>query len=182
MLGLEVSGNQLTNLIGCPEYINGPLLADNNILQSLIGCPRNINSDFSVFGNISLSTLEGGPSHVGGDFDVGNTAISNLVGTPSYIGGSLDVTSCFNLKSLKGIHQHIKKMYGRIYIGQTDIQSDILGIFMIAGCKGLSYTGSSVPLSKVANIVNCHITRGRSGAISCIQELISEGLSEYANM
>jgi hypothetical protein len=54
----DCSGNNLTNLIGCPNYVGDFFNCANNQLTSLIGCPTEIWQGFD-FGFNKLTNLEG---------------------------------------------------------------------------------------------------------------------------
>ena len=47
----DCSGNQLTSLKGCPNYINGSFFCNNNQLTNLKGCPTYVGGTFWCFGN-----------------------------------------------------------------------------------------------------------------------------------
>jgi hypothetical protein len=74
-------------------------------------------------------------------------------------------------------------MGGSIWLNNTAIESHILGIFFIKGCKGYSaFYKKGCKLYHATQIVNKHISKGRSGLLACTQELIEAGLSDFAQI
>ena len=65
---LYCGDNKLTDLVGCPEIIEGTFDCQNNKLASLLGCPIKVTDSFLCGGNL-LKDLNYLPEVVGGKFD-----------------------------------------------------------------------------------------------------------------
>jgi hypothetical protein len=61
------SGNELTNLKGCPMEVTRYCDCSFNKLTSLKGSPQKVGGDFNIRRN-SLTSLEGAPEQVGANF------------------------------------------------------------------------------------------------------------------
>jgi hypothetical protein len=158
--------------------IDGDLDLRQCELTSLEGCPTALSGGLFISRN-KLSTLLGGPTIVGNHFGASQCALTDLNGIPARIGGDLYLENN-PLTSLQGINK-LKEMNGWIYLRDCPITSHILGVFFIKGCKGI-FAGYSIQLQAASDIVNKHISKGRSGLIYCTQELIRAGLSQYADI
>jgi hypothetical protein len=81
-------------------YCNG------NNLTSLEGAPQTVGGDFSCYNN-NIKTLEGAPQTVGGGFYCENNDLTSLEGAPQTVGGEF---YCFNNKitSLAGAPKTIR--------------------------------------------------------------------------
>jgi len=92
--------NQLTSLVGAPHKVKNDFLCDNNSLISLVGAPRRVGGYFSCSYN-QLTTLVGVPQKVGADFWCDNNRLTSLEGAPLKVGNDL---YCGNnrLTSLEG--------------------------------------------------------------------------------
>ena len=99
------------NEIDPPESIKESLLlgyVDNNI-TSLEGSPRVVNGDFLCPG-VKITSLKGAPRVVGGSFDCSNTKIASLEGCPEEVGGSF---YCFSTRitSLEGCPEKVGESF-----------------------------------------------------------------------
>jgi hypothetical protein len=177
---IRASYNYLVDLMGAPTHIGGFLNVSDNRITTLLGCPETIDGSFFCHNNPLLS-LEYGPRTIGNDLNLTRTNISDLRGLPSYIGGNLVLENCGLLTSLANINRYGRTLKGKIHLDGTLISSHILGIFLLIECKGINYSGSG-DRRTVTDIVNRHISKGRSGMLSCQQELIEHGLHEYAQI
>ena len=74
-------------------------------LTSLEGAPRIVHGDFSCVAN-PLETLEGGPEKDKGDFSCNSTNITSLKGAPEEVGGDFDCSKN-KLTRLTGISKKI---------------------------------------------------------------------------
>ena len=63
---------------------------DSSNLTSLKGCPKSIELDFDCSRNKRLTSLEGGPTTVGGSYSCAFTSITSLAGAPERIGSNFD--------------------------------------------------------------------------------------------
>ena len=113
-----------------------------------------------------LTSFEGAPPDVEEDFDVSHN----------------------NLADLKNIHEHVKHIGGELNVENNPIKSHILGVLLIDGLQGVKYgrvTGKvPIPFEEAFRIVNKYLpnTMGRSAVLHCQNELIENGLDEYAKL
>lgn len=83
----NISGNQLTNLIGSPKE-TGKFDASSNRLTSLHGSPKKVNGDYDVSQN-NLTSLEGMTNTIYGKVvDISRNPIISPVGFPSNFHGA----------------------------------------------------------------------------------------------
>lgn len=78
-----------------------------------------ISGDFVFTDDCNLTTLEGTPHTVGGDFFITSYKLTSLIGGPKYVGGSYDISESPNITSLKGIAEYIG---GSLCISGTGIK------------------------------------------------------------
>lgn len=165
---------KLTTLVGAPKKVIGNFNCEYNKLTSLEGGPKEVDSMFLCSYN-TLTSLKGAPRKVGKDFICVNSKLTSLEGIPSYIGGYFD---CSNnrLTSFKDIHKFTTEIHHRFYCEDNPIKSHVLGLLLIPGIKRI------VNDDKWANILNKYIGQGRKGMLDCQNELIEDGLEEYAQL
>ena len=96
----NISSTEIKTLKGCPIYVSGDFLCENNLLNSLEGSPITIDGSFSCSNN-RIKDLKGCPKEIGSDFACSNNEITSLEGCQERIEGSFD---CSNnrLRNLKG--------------------------------------------------------------------------------
>jgi hypothetical protein len=71
-----------------------------------------VDGDFDINDNRKLTSLEGCPEEIIGDFCARELAITNLVGGPKRVEGNFYVNNCSKLVSLKGIPHFIGRRLG----------------------------------------------------------------------
>ncbi len=77
-------------------------------LTSLEGAPSRVGGNFSCHGCTRLTSLEGAPSHIGGYFSCSNCdSLTSLKGAPFHVEGSFSCRECENLTSLEGAPSHV---------------------------------------------------------------------------
>ena len=84
--GFLCHGNQLSNLIGCPDSVVSGFYCYDNQLTSLEGCQERIIGRFICNGN-KLTNLERSPKSVGGNFYCNGNDLTSLSGCPVSVGG-----------------------------------------------------------------------------------------------
>ena len=133
-----------------------------------------------------VTSLEGCPSEINGDFLCISTKISSLEFAPKVIHGDF---TCFDNKmtSLKDIHKHIHQIDGTIRLNQPSwncrITSNILGLLKIKNLKEIVGLGAYDPFAKAANIINKYLPNPTTAQIiDCQNELIEAGFEEYAEL
>ncbi len=142
----------------------------------------------------NLSSLEGCPKVIGGDFYCNNNKLTSLDGCPEEVGrdnhGSFDCSGN-QIKDLKDIHLKLKKMDGTLVCGEK-IKSHVLGLFL-NGCRLLvendnsdKADGDSPPWVALVNIFLKAIHEDRSNAkeemYKCQEALIHHGFEPYAHV
>ena len=142
-------------------------------ITSLEGAPTVVSGEFDCNTNL-LKSLKGCPEHVGFLYADSNQ-IDSIEGLPktvkTYI--SLDHNKITNLHN---IHKMVKKMNGVIYLRDNPITSHILGVLLIEGCELII-----LDYPKVHNIINKHL-KGDRDVFACQEELIEAGFDEYAKL
>ena len=103
-------------------------ISDQN-LTSLEGCPKIIRGDFRC-GNNSLQSLVGGPERVEGSYYCGRNLLQSLDGIASYIDGHLTFENN-PIESIAGIHKKISYLGGRGIWAPSSCKKGVLDIFKI---------------------------------------------------
>ena len=174
-INYNCSGNRLTSLEGAPQKVDGYFDCSGNRLTSLEGAPQEVGGNFYC-GYNRLTSLEGAPQEVDGDFYCFNNRLTSLEGTPSKVDG---VFSCFNnpIKSLKGIGKnYVKEINGFIDLDECPIESHMLGLLKVKGLTKIKFNHNN----KVQEIINNHLKT--KDILSCQEELIENGLEQYAHL
>ena len=155
------------------QYKSGRFNVQNKDLTSLEGCPQHITGDFICTENW-LQTLVGGPQKVDGDYCSSYTDLTDLVGCAGYIGGSLYVGSN-NITSLVGIHKIIKSC-PRIQFENYKVKVGGIGLLLINDLNYIS--GIYTPFE----IIKSYLGTGTKGMMECSKELKAKGYEEYAKL
>jgi len=99
LIGLTIEGKKITEKTPSETW-SGHFGCSVNKLTSLEGAPSSVGGDFYSYKN-NLTTLEGAPSSVGGNFSCYNNQLTSLEGAPSSVGGYFNC-SVNHLISLEG--------------------------------------------------------------------------------
>jgi hypothetical protein len=106
----------------------------------------------------------------------------NLEGCPPYIGGSLSVINN-PISSLTGVHRIVRHV-SNIWLPYS-IQSSILGLLKIEGLHRVIAGGEMSPggdrFDLAIRLINKHL-RGDRDILACQEELIDNGLEEFAQL
>lgn len=103
---VDISHNKLTSLVGLPKSgWSGNLCIYYNNITSLEGCPEHIRGDFEA-SHIPITNMIGGPQHVSGHCLLNNTYINTLEGFPTRIGGNIFIGNT-------PLWEKLSKKYGR---------------------------------------------------------------------
>lgn len=157
-------------------------------LRILKGCPDVVNGSFIVAGNKSCNDAVGGPSIVRGNADYSNCSFFKFDGFPKEIYGNLDLHDTL-IKSIAGIHKHIKLVDGVINLGAngSKIRDGLMGLLLIRKLKRVSIMqklhppSSGIRIDDAINIVNKHLAGDRM-LTECQIELQDAGLAQYAKL
>jgi hypothetical protein len=152
---------------------NGCINVSFKNLTSLEGAPKEVGGNFFCSFN-QLTSLKDAPSKVGGSFSCLYNQLTSLEGAPEEINGAFN---CHDnkLTSLKDIHKQIKKIDGIFFANTNPIKSHILGLLLIKGI-----TKVKLDNKEVEDIINKYL--GIGDIFSAQEELIDAGLEEYAKL
>ena len=148
------------NKIDPPESIKGSIsLSFTDSVTSLEGCPKIINGNFNC-SYTNITSLEGCPEEVGENFDCSNTKITSLEGCPEKVGGSF---SCSNVSitSLKGCPEEIGGSFWCNYTSITSLEGgpkSINGYFTCSHTSITSLEGCPKIIDVDFNCSNTNIT------------------------
>ncbi|GAB5388713.1 MAG: hypothetical protein Alpg2KO_16810 [Alphaproteobacteria bacterium] len=105
---LNIQGNPLTDLTGCPADVGGDLYANNCALTSLQGAPERVGNHVYIGGN-KLTSLEHCPQMTAAaSLSAGNNELASLKGCPERL-GKLDVSGN-NLTDLVGAPRMVESV------------------------------------------------------------------------
>ncbi len=114
---------------------------------------------------------------------VNGTAISSLEGAPKYIDNCLDASNC-HIHSLVNVHKHLK--YCEILdIGNNPLSTGGIGLLLVKGLRKVTFSTKTNMFLKAFDameIINGYIPKGKAGLLTCQEELINNGLSEFAKL
>ena len=148
-------------------------------LTSLEGCPQLIRGDFNCENN-KLTSLVGSPRRIEGEF-YGNNAgkLESLEGCPRYVVSDFYIKNC-GLTNLHNIHKHIDYIGDTLYVTLNPIKSHILGILKIDGLWSVWLDNKEV--TKILHKYLKGIPVRERDILACQQELIDAGFEEYAQL
>lgn len=90
------------------KVIGGSMIIQTHSITTLEGCPNYVEGNFYCSRSY-ITDLNGSPQVVGGDFVIpSNRHLISLQGGPKFVGGLYDVTSC-KLTSLVGAPEEVQK-------------------------------------------------------------------------
>lgn len=121
------SGNNLTTMVGFPDYVGGNLMVENNFISNMEGFPKYVGNSVS-FSRNKLTSLEGLPDTINGNLELSFNKLeslkgcprivlghllasynyfTDLVGSPEEIGHDFFIQSSPNLTSIKGLTPNV---------------------------------------------------------------------------
>jgi hypothetical protein len=150
----KCSNNKLTSLKGMPRTINGDFWCFKNRLTSFEGCARTIKGNLNGNNNKLLTSLEGGPS---------------------FVGGNVHLFNCPKLTSLQNIHLHFPEVHGSFDLINTNVSEHMLGLLLVRGLWSVVINDA-----KLSSILRKHLN-GRN-LIACALELVEAGYEEQAKL
>jgi hypothetical protein len=103
-------------------------------LTSLEGSPREIYGDFDCSDNL-LTSLKGGPQEIDGDFDCSYNDLTSLEGGPKEVGGYFDCSGN-KLTSLKGSPEKVEGYFWCKYNELTSLEGAPWQIDGLFDCRG----------------------------------------------
>jgi hypothetical protein len=99
--------------------VSGFFNCSDNKLTTLEGAPKEVGGNFNCSNNNNLTSLEGAPKEVGGDFSCYNNNLTSLEGAPKEVGVYFDC-SMNKLSSLEGAPE---KVGGNFHCSLNDLTS-----------------------------------------------------------
>jgi hypothetical protein len=155
LIGLTINGKKITEKTPSEHWACNFRCSDNN-----------------------LTSLVGAPSSVGGYFGCANNKLTSLEGAPSSVSGNF-YCSHNKLTSLKGIEKILKKMDGIFYAYGNPLESHVIGLLLVPGCKEVK-----IDNIQVQEILNRHLQSpfGNKRVIECQSELLDSGLDDFAKL
>lgn len=146
-------------------------------ITTLKGSPRIAENRFVVSHNTFLESLEHGPSFVG-SFSASSTGIRTLKGGPRTVQGHYYIVDTPYLHSLEGLPDIIQG--GLVTTYREDLP--LLRLPLVHQLKEVTFINASIgnKASKVQEILNKHIDKGRHGALDLQRELIAQGFEGNA--
>jgi hypothetical protein len=177
LIGLTINNKKITEKTPSETWPGDFWCSDNNNLTSLEGAPSSVDGDFWCSYN-KLTSLVGAPSSVGGYFDCYYNNLTSLEGAPSSVGGYF---RCSNnhLTSLKGIEKILKQMNGTFFAYGNPLESHVIGLLLVPGCKEVRLDND-----QVQEILNRHLKSpfGKRRFFDCQSELLDANLDEWAKL
>jgi hypothetical protein len=143
----------------------------------------NVNKTFDCSWCVNLTSLEGVPNSITGDFIFNNCeSLTSLEEAPTSVIGDVIGFQCYKITSLEGIGKdYLELIDGDIFISHT-ICENILGLLKIQKLRYVDLLGyNKEPLNTAIGIINNHLTSGRRLS-KCREELIEAGLKEFAKL
>jgi hypothetical protein len=163
----------------------------SSVLKSLNGFPQHVTGNFSCdVRYMQNRTAVGGPVSVGGHAEYGEeNGWCSFEGFPQMIGSYLSVGVDY-MKTISGIHKHIKAIGNRLYLYgcNNDFIGGMMGLLLIRGLKIVHHSrndgepdSTETKTSIAIDIINKHLA-GDKFVTECQLELQDAGLAEYAKM
>jgi hypothetical protein len=192
----EDKSSSITSLEGCPSIVDS-FVCEYSKLTSLKYCPKIVNGMFSISNSNYITSLEYGPTYVGGGYYINNTSITSLEGTPKQINktfncadtkiNSLDYAPLIAKKDVYTNDNNIKQLsgIGRKYLKQIDqdfwipenLESNILGLCLIKQVKAIRCFTKNDDLKEVLSIIKKYL---HTPGDECAEELKQNRFNEYA--
>ncbi len=108
------------------------------------------------------------------------TDIDTIEIFPNIVRGHLGISSN-QIRSLVGVHNHLKYC-PQIDLSNNDIMEGGIGLLLVEGLFKIINHGKIHALNKAMQIINNYLILGQAGLLECQQELIEEGLDQYAKL
>ena len=186
------------------DYKHGPISLENLDVDTLVGFPvlklspqatnalklgRTINGPhINVSRNPRLTSLKGLQTSIY-DINASNCGLTDLTTAPQIIQGNASF-AINNITNLKGIgKQYLRHVYGSLNLYGCPITSHLMGLFFIRGLTEVLLgfiTADDHPLGPklllAMSIINKHLGSKEHDMMECQEELIQNGLKEYARV
>ncbi len=191
----SIRHNKLTSFKGIPKEINGNLCIEGNKILSFDYAPRKIHGNLNVSRN-KISSLENIPEYIGNSLILDSNPITSLIGIHKKIlkcvsislydlnieSGGLGLLFIEWLKCLNIIEYHAK-----LLADESKSQLEIVRNHINNGGTPSSFIEYNnqqklrkYKMIRFLIITEKYLGKGKNGVLACQQELIDEGLEEYA--
>lgn len=160
------------------DVYDGSIHLPDSHLTSLKDFPKEVMGDVYIPNNRGLTSLEGAPQRIKGEFDVNGSSITSIEFAPRIM-RAFSIRNTL-VKDLHNIHKQIDHLTN-FYTSGTKIESHILGLMMI---KNLSYVHINIKGFDVGNILNKHLKTPdiHIRTLQCQEELIENGFEDLAQL
>ena len=138
-----------------------------------------VAGDFSVEAK-GLTTLEGCPRTVGGQFFASYNRIKDLIGGPDHVGKRYVVRYCEQLESLDGLATHIGQHFAVIYKKDLPLLRSLVSPRIELDRPQYETWESVHQRRQVEQILRSYAGQGQSGALACAAELADAGFKGNA--
>ena len=125
---IEIINKDITEIPGYIHFgtIRGNFNCSNCNLTSLEGAPKEVGGDFGCAYCNSLISLKGSPKEVGGGFGCSYCDnLTSLKGAPKEVGGPFYCSWCRNLTSLKGAPEKVGESFSCYNCGKKFTKDDV---------------------------------------------------------
>ncbi len=171
MPNLKSSG-KLAHIIGNVTWLGQLRDEDGGYLEGTV----------DVVGGVSLPGLGLGLERlpvkfgaVSRHFSCGWNRLTSLEGAPSIVGG--DFWCAGNrLTTLVGVHRILRRIGGRLYITENRITSGGIGLVLVEGLIEI------IADQPAFEIINGFLGQGKKGLLRCQEALIEAGFGEFAQL
>lgn len=132
---------------------------ENGKLTTLEGCPRSIGGEFSCYKN-NLKTLEGGPLNVEGTYNCSTNKLTNVKNLPEYwkttkrCNGNLDLSNNY-LTSLEGCPENVSQWFDCNINMLKTLEFGPKNVRTSYDCKHNSLTSLNGCATDIGNEFNC---------------------------
>lgn len=120
-------------------------------LVSMKNFPNDVGKSCTVYGCEQLTSLEGAPKHVGGNFSCQKTPIKSLEGAPINVGRNFICDEVDYLESLEGAPKHVG---GTFSCSKCPSLTSLDGLPTTIGgdlCCGEKFKGKEIPKNTIVN-------------------------------
>ncbi len=132
---------------------------------------------------MGLTSLEGSPKSVTGNFVCSFNPLKSLQHAPKIIDNILDLRGT-KITSLDDIHKHVQRAC--LIFLLSGVRSGWLSLFLIKNLRGIYFDDTTDEISEVVTTINSFLKGGvedkRKFLLPCQQALIKAGFTEYAKI
>ena len=138
-----------------------------------------VSGDFEISA-CRLTTLDGCPSFVGGQFVASYNLFENLEGGPHTVKGAYNVRKCANLTRLDGLAEDIGGLFSVDYQPDLPLLRSLVSSRIDLSPRDANTWVLTQKRRTAEEILNRYAGQGAAGAFACGAELASAGYKENA--